>query len=176
VGKTDWLEEGIAVLRESGPDALRIDRLARRLGLTKGSFHHHFAGTPDYRRTLLEYCTARDAEAIDAVLQQLSGLPPAEAIAALADAPLIDLPLDRALRAWAVGDAEARTAMEHIDGTRLSALESLWRRVLPDPAAARTAALVPYLITAGAGTVAVTATDLQRVYALLARLIPAVGS
>ena len=38
-----WIAAGIALLREGGEDELTIDRLAKRLRRTKGSFYHHFA-------------------------------------------------------------------------------------------------------------------------------------
>lgn len=147
-----WLTEGVAVLREEGPSGIRIDRLARRLGLTKGSFHHHFAGADDYRRALLAHCCVRVDAAIAHARARLAGLPPAEVAAELpgvAEA-LSDRALEVALRGWAVDEEAARAAVAAIDGARLAFLEEAWTRVLGDPAAARTAALVPHLLAVGA--------------------------
>jgi AcrR family transcriptional regulator len=38
----DWLEEGMAILEDLGAEALTIETLTNRLGVTKGSFYHHF--------------------------------------------------------------------------------------------------------------------------------------
>ena len=38
----DWIQAGFALLADGGPNALRIDRLCERLGVTKGSFYWHF--------------------------------------------------------------------------------------------------------------------------------------
>ncbi|MEV0081899.1 TetR/AcrR family transcriptional regulator [Saccharopolyspora sp. NPDC050642] len=43
-GKQDWLDAGLEILADQGVPALTIDRLATKLGLTKGSFYHHFGG------------------------------------------------------------------------------------------------------------------------------------
>jgi AcrR family transcriptional regulator len=38
----DWVQAGFAILAEEGIKALKIDRLCRRLDVTKGSFYWHF--------------------------------------------------------------------------------------------------------------------------------------
>jgi len=53
--RTSWLDEGLAVLAELGAAALRTDRLAGRLGRSKGAFYHHFAGLSGYRLDLLDH-------------------------------------------------------------------------------------------------------------------------
>src|SRR6187551_650676 len=48
--RSSWIEEGLRALAGGGPDAVRIELLARELGVTKGGFYWHF----DDRRALLE--------------------------------------------------------------------------------------------------------------------------
>ena len=48
--RSSWIEEGLRALAAGGPDAVRIEPLARALGVTKGGFYWHF----DDRRALLE--------------------------------------------------------------------------------------------------------------------------
>ena len=50
----DWIQAGFALLADGGPNALRVDRLCDRLGVTKGSFYWHFVDLPTYRTALLE--------------------------------------------------------------------------------------------------------------------------
>ena len=50
----DWIDAGFAVLADSGPNALRIDRLCERLDVTKGSFYWHFTDFSAYRGALIE--------------------------------------------------------------------------------------------------------------------------
>src|ERR1700751_2206294 len=49
----DWIQAGFAILADGGPNALRIDRLCERLGVTKGSFYWHFADLATYRTALI---------------------------------------------------------------------------------------------------------------------------
>src|SRR5438067_8491572 len=48
--RTSWIEAGLQALGVGGPDAVRIEKLAEALGVTKGGFYWHF----DDRRALLE--------------------------------------------------------------------------------------------------------------------------
>jgi AcrR family transcriptional regulator len=50
----DWIQAGFAILAESGPNALRVDALCDRLGVTKGSFYWHFSDLAAYRTALVE--------------------------------------------------------------------------------------------------------------------------
>lgn len=171
-----WIDEGMAVLREQGAAGVRVDRIAARLGLTKGSFHHHFRGAGDYRRALLERYEADAIAAIDAAVTAVAELGPEEALMALPDRAELDPDLDGAIRGWAVEDDAARAVQQRVDAARLDALVGLWQRILPDPARARTAALVPHLLMIGASMArpAPTEAELRDVFALLAAIVPAV--
>lgn len=50
VGREAWVAAGLAALVAGGVEAVRIEVLARELGMTKGSFYWHFAD----RRALLD--------------------------------------------------------------------------------------------------------------------------
>src|SRR5256714_5027443 len=47
---TRWIDEGLRALAAGGPDAVRIEPLAKALGVSKGGFYWHF----DDRRALLQ--------------------------------------------------------------------------------------------------------------------------
>src|SRR5437764_10658816 len=42
--RTSWVQEGLRALGVGGPDAVRIERLAQALGVSKGGFYWHFDG------------------------------------------------------------------------------------------------------------------------------------
>ncbi len=50
----DWIQAGFAIIAEDGLQALKVDRLCDRLGVTKGSFYWHFEGMPSYRKALVQ--------------------------------------------------------------------------------------------------------------------------
>src|SRR4030081_4116826 len=65
-----WVDEGLRALAAGGPDAVRIEPLARALGVTKGGFYWHF----DDRRALLEeMLDAWERVSIDDVIERVEG-------------------------------------------------------------------------------------------------------
>ena len=72
LSRLEWIEAVLDALVESGIEGVRIDRLCRALGVTKGSFYHHFSG----REALL-----------DAVADYWSETQPRQALNALAATP-----------------------------------------------------------------------------------------
>ncbi len=53
--REDWLRRGLEVVAEEGFRELNIDRVARQLGVTKGSFYWHFANRKDFVLAVLDY-------------------------------------------------------------------------------------------------------------------------
>jgi AcrR family transcriptional regulator len=52
---TDYFDLGLDLLAEGGPPAVTVAALCSHLGVTKGSFYHHFTGIPDFLQRLLGY-------------------------------------------------------------------------------------------------------------------------
>src|SRR5262245_7462490 len=52
--RADWLRAARLALRRRGPDAVRVEPLARALGVTKGSFYWHFRDRSDLLEALLK--------------------------------------------------------------------------------------------------------------------------
>jgi AcrR family transcriptional regulator len=174
-----WLEEGLSVLADEGPSGLRIDRLAARLGVTKGSFHHHFAGAPGYKRALLAHYEARATASLADAIAERRGEGTRATLARLtelvADEGGLRHPrLDAAVRAWAHADAEARETQARIDEAAVAALQRAWRPLVSSDAEARAAALVPYLVSLGAAATVppVEGDELRAVYEVLLGFVP----
>ena len=177
--RSDWLQAGLAAVVDDGPNGLRIDRLCRRLGVSKGSFHHHFAGAGDFKRSLLTAYETLVVEALDQAIDQNAGATPQATLAGLTAAitstqSFYRPELEVAMRAWACSDAAVRAVQERVDRQRLKSLQGIWSRILDDPSEAQTAALLPYLVGIGASLVQppTPPDQLQRVYELLQRLVP----
>ena len=177
--RSDWLEAGLAAVVDDGPNGLRIDRLCRRLSVSKGSFHHHFAGAAHFKRSLLAAYEDLVVTALDRAIKQTEAATPKAALggltAAITSTPGIYRPeLEVAMRAWAFSDAEVRAVQERVDRQRLESLYAIWSQIFDDPAQAHTAALLPYLVAIGASLVQppTPPDQLQRIYALLLQLVP----
>jgi AcrR family transcriptional regulator len=177
--RSDWLQAGLAAVADDGPNGLRIDRLCRQLGVSKGSFHHHFAGAGDFKRAVLDAYEALVVEALNDAIEQTAAVTPQASLAGLTAAisgtqSFYRPELEVAMRAWAFSDPEVRAVQERVDRRRLESLEGIWSRTLDDPAAVHAAALLPYLVGIGASLVQppTPPDQLQRVYELLLGLVP----
>jgi AcrR family transcriptional regulator len=179
-GRDRWLDSGLEVLAAEGPSGLKIDHLVRRVGLTKGSFFHHFAGAAAYKTALLERLEADATAALDEASASLSVTEPHQVLVELTGrigrpgSGLWRPELEIALRAWSFIDEEVRQTQARIDRQRLAALEAIWQRLEPDRQLARIKALLPYLVAVGASmsSVVVDSAELQQVYELLLPLVP----
>jgi AcrR family transcriptional regulator len=174
--KDRWLDQGMSVLAEQGAAGVRVDYIAARLGVTKGSFHHHFNGITDYHRSLWARYENDSMNALQNAVSATAHLPPQQALTELQDTFVFDPLIEGAIRGWAFGNEEARAVQERVDAARLDALTGLWQQILTDPARARVAALVPHLLMIGA-SVAIprpTKADMQELSTLLATLVPSV--
>jgi AcrR family transcriptional regulator len=47
LSKDDWVQAALSAIAEGGLDAVAVEPLARRLGVTKGSFYAHFSSRDD---------------------------------------------------------------------------------------------------------------------------------
>ena len=179
--KSRWIDEGIRVLSEDGFAGVRIDRIAARLGLSKGSFHHHFDGAEGYKKDLLARFEAMSLEALGSGIARFDDAASARDVLGhlteligTAETGLYSPKLDAAVRAWATADAEAREVQARIDAARLRAMEDVWRRATSDEEVVRISALLPYLILVGATSMLppLHADDLRKVFSRLLPLVP----
>ena len=113
---SDWLEAGYAVIAEEGVRALKIERLCRQVGATRGSFYWHFEDIGSYREALVTSWNSF-LEQDRASLADLDGLPPRERLSKMMD--LLVSPqywtLERAMREWARSDPTAAANVRAAD-------------------------------------------------------------
>jgi len=142
-----WLEEGLALLEEAGAEALTIESLTNRLGVTKGSFYHHFANYQDFQERLLEFWEEEGTLRIIQVAEQEAS--PLDKLARVMQATLQPSRLDVALRAWALQDEKVRVHQQRIDQQRLAYLEALVYATRADRLYARQVTRVFYSLYVG---------------------------
>jgi AcrR family transcriptional regulator len=164
-----WLEVGLALLEEAGAEALTIESLTSRLGVTKGSFYHHFANYQDFKERLLEFW---EEEGTLRIIQwaEKEASPP-EKLERVLQASLHPSRLDVALRAWALQDERVRVHQQRIDQQRLAYLEALAYAHTADRLSARQLARVFYSIYVGSQHIIppIEGEDLRALYQLAQR-------
>src|SRR6266571_6104260 len=105
---SDWMRAARLALLHSGPDGVRVEPLARALGVTKGSFYWHFRDRADLLEALLVEWEEETSLLTEALGQAHPRAQLPAIVAELARRNLSsergESPSDAALFAWAATD------------------------------------------------------------------------
>jgi AcrR family transcriptional regulator len=125
--RAQWLNAGLEALRKGGVGAVRVERLAADVGVTKGSFYHHFRDRGALLEEVLEYWAREMTDAEFERIQTLrGGLAPR--LVALAE-DVLEKGMGRydpAVRAWAREDRKVAAAVAQVDRRRVKALAAFF--------------------------------------------------
>lgn len=120
LNKEAWLSEALELLYEHGIDKVNIESLAKRLGVTKGSFYWHFKNKDDFLSVLPTYWAEKQTNAVMVYVQSQPGNAKDKMKAALEYLAREDPDrYDNAMRAWAYFDSKVAKAVAVIDQRRL---------------------------------------------------------
>jgi AcrR family transcriptional regulator len=129
LGPEDWARAALSAIAESGLAGLSVEPLARRLGVTKGSFYWHFAN----REALLEAALALwEAEGTTEVMAILERLPtPAERLRMLMHLAFAEEEGGRLLLALSTAsdDPRVKAVLERVTERRIDYLIRLFREL-----------------------------------------------
>ncbi len=162
LGREEWIAAGLRAIARQGADAVRVERLAETLGVTKGSFYWHFKDRDALLAALLDAWKARTTNAIIAEVEAKGGDAATRLRTLFGIALQSDGRLDLAVRAWAAQDSLARDALEQVDRRRLAYLDSLFRALGFPPAEASARARFVYQALIGQFTMGVPAAQRKR--------------
>jgi AcrR family transcriptional regulator len=123
-----YFEVAMELLAEAGPGALTVIELCSRLGVTKGSFYHHFDGRPQFVGALLDFWTDRQETRLVEVSRSENETH--DRITMLKQLA-VNLPHDTeaAIRAWSSQDAAVAAAQSRVDRLRHDHLKMAYREV-----------------------------------------------
>lgn len=159
---SDWIWAGFRALVQGGPEALRVEQIARELVTTKGSFYWHFADLAALRVGMLEAWEQVATTDITTAVRR-SGLSAREQLLLLVekvsippDAKVGGDAVELAIRDWGRTDSMARQVLERVDRRRLADLRDFFVAADLTPTAARQAAAVFYATVIGLETLRLT--------------------
>jgi AcrR family transcriptional regulator len=135
--RRQWIEQGMAALATGGPDAVRIEVLARELGVTKGGFYGHFA---DRQALLDEVLDTWERSSVDDVITRIEaeggdGRTRLRRLFIIASTDARDLHrIDLAVRQWARHDRDVARRLRRVDNRRMAYLRTLFATFCADEA------------------------------------------
>ena len=127
VSRDAWIAGAWDFLAEAGDEALRVEVLARRLKITKGSFYWHFADRDALLSAVLEMWERRESEGLAGALHSAKEDGGGKTKARLRGllswlAPRLDQ--EAGLRLWARRDTRTAKVVATIDAQRLAVLQT----------------------------------------------------
>jgi AcrR family transcriptional regulator len=147
-----YFNAAFKILGETGSEGLTVDTLCARLGATKGSFYHHFAGTADFVNALMR-CWVDSANQLIAELKELviAEGDPCRSLERIIPQLALRQPheAEAALRAWANSNPEVAAGVEQYDRSREASFVWLFERWIDDPERCRTLAYMAIGMGAG---------------------------
>ena len=132
--RSRWIDEGLRALAAGGPDAVRIEPLAKGLGVTKGGFYWHF----DDRRALLdEILDTWERVSVDEVIERVEGKggdarTRLRRLFALASSGGELGRVDLAVRDWSRREQTVAERLRRVDNRRMEYMRSLFGHFCPD--------------------------------------------
>ena len=124
----DWIRAAILRLSDSGPDAVRVEALARDLDVSKGSFYWHFRDRDHLLAKLLEEWEPREMDAL--LLDETSASAAtrwARVVQATADPARIRL--EASVRSWARRDEQVARRVAALEQRRVAVISDVLRDI-----------------------------------------------
>ena len=153
--RSTWIVSGLRALAAGGPDAVRVDLLAKTLGVTRGGFYHHFASRRVFLDALLD---AWEHASTDEVLERVEE-EGGDARAKVRKAGMLTfsrelLPIDLAVRDWARRDRSVSRRLRRVDNRRMQYLRALIGTFSDDPDDVEARAMLAFSLAIGSHFIA----------------------
>jgi AcrR family transcriptional regulator len=173
--RQDWIQHGLRHLAEAGVEAVRVEPLAKLMGVTKGSFYWHFKNREDLLEAILqEWVNLQTAN----IIKQVEAT---ESDAKTKLLYLFELTIqddgreENAIRAWATNNAKTADILARVDRQRLEYTKDLFLQIGFTQLEAKVRAQMAYYSLVGEFTVGTRPDRVERLaevrleYAILTR-------
>jgi AcrR family transcriptional regulator len=146
LGREDWIRAALDAIADGGLAAVAVEPLARRLGVTKGSFYAHFSNRDELIEASLE---AWERSHSEEQLEQFQAIDdPAERLAAVlrvaTEFSQSGAPSVHARLMGELDDPRVRSAVARVNGARIDRLAGTYRQLGLRPTVARDRARLAY--------------------------------
>src|SRR3954449_3627509 len=131
--QSTWIEAGLQALAAGGPDAVRVDLLAKDLGVTRGGFYWHFSSRQVFLDALLDAWEHRSTDDVLERVEEEGG--DARDKVQMAGTLTFSkelLRIDLAVRDWARRERTVAKRLRRVDNRRMDYLRSLFGAFCPD--------------------------------------------
>ena len=148
--RSQWIDEGLNALAAGGPDAVRVDVLAKTLGVTRGGFYWHFADRQALLDAMLETWERRSTHDVLERVESEGGdaRDKVRRAGMLTFSPAL-LPIDLAVRDWARRDEAVGERLRRVDNRRMAYLRTLIGELSADEGDVEARSLLAFSLAIG---------------------------
>jgi AcrR family transcriptional regulator len=145
-----WIDAGLAVLAQDGPDAVRVEVLAKRLEVTRGGFYRQFGSRDELVDAMLDTWERRSIDDVRRRVEAEGG----DARSKVRKAGMLTfspelLPLDLAVRDWARRNDMVAARLRRVDNRRMDYLRELIATMSGDETDVEARALLAFSLVIG---------------------------
>lgn len=132
--REEWVAAALGALASGGPEAIRVEALATRLGVSKGGFYWHFK---DRAALIAEMLDGWEQSVVGDVIDRIESEPEEPRaklrhLFELAAASPDLLPVELALRDWSRRDEQVAVRLRRVDNRRMEYMRSLFAPICAD--------------------------------------------
>jgi AcrR family transcriptional regulator len=127
--RQNWIDQGSKVLAESGVASVRVEPLAKQMGVTKGSFYWHFKNRADLLEAILQEWITAETNSIIERVDKIEGDATARLLHLFELAIEDDGQVENAIRAWSANDEKIAEILSQVDQRRINYTRDLFVEV-----------------------------------------------
>jgi AcrR family transcriptional regulator len=147
--RSEWIRQGLRALADSGPDAVRIELLAKELGVSRGGFYWHFEDRGALLTAMLDTWEQATTEEVAERLESEGGDTPAKLRRLFTLTSPSVVKTDLAIRDWARRDRAVAERLRRIDNRRMGHLRALFVGLSTNPAEVEAHCLLTFSLLIG---------------------------
>lgn len=147
--RSEWIRQGLRALAEGGPDAVRIEPLAKELGVSRGGFYWHFEDRSALLAAILDTWEQATTEEVAERLESEGGDTAAKLRRLFTLTSPNVVKADLAVRDWARRDHAVAERLRRIDNRRMGHLRALFADLSIDPAEVEARCLLTFSLLIG---------------------------
>lgn len=148
VNKDLWISAALETLCAEGHTALSAERLARKLGVTRGSFYHHFGSMDEFHDAVLkQWQEVHTTQVLDQFIEEE---PLSELNRLIAQTFHMSMELENGINAWAGANPRVAEFVANIEQHRLKRLIFLYQHICGDAEKGKRLAKIAYYGLLGA--------------------------
>lgn len=154
--RSAWIEAALEALASGGPEGVRVEALAARLGVSKGGFYWHFEDRAALLAEMLDHWEQSVVGDVIAEIEREPGEPRAKLrhLFKLASTSVGLLPVELAMRDWSRRDGDVAARLHRVDNRRMEYLRSLFGPICVDEDDAEARSILAFSLFIGSAFIA----------------------